>query len=78
VAPPCRTWAWEAALKRNGIRMLRAPVGDRYVLEQMLAHNADWAESSRATSCCRIWPPRGWAANSALLFGFDCPLGEEH
>jgi phosphoglucosamine mutase len=30
----------EAALKRSGIRMLRAPVGDRYVLEQMLAHNA--------------------------------------
>jgi phosphoglucosamine mutase len=30
----------EAALKRSGIRMLRAPVGDRYVLEQMLIHNA--------------------------------------
>ncbi len=30
----------EAALKRHGIRMLRAPVGDRYVLEQMLQHNA--------------------------------------
>src|SRR5208283_1795851 len=30
----------EAALKRSGIRMLRAPVGDRYVLEQMLQHNA--------------------------------------
>jgi phosphoglucosamine mutase len=30
----------EAALKRSGIRMLRAPVGDRYVLEQMLEHNA--------------------------------------
>ena len=30
----------EAALKRNGIRMLRAPVGNRYVLEQMLANNA--------------------------------------
>ena len=30
----------EAALKRSGIRMLRAPVGDRYVLEQMLVHNA--------------------------------------
>ncbi len=30
----------EAALKRSGIRMLRAPVGDRYVLEQMLANNA--------------------------------------
>jgi phosphoglucosamine mutase len=30
----------EAALRRSGIRMLRAPVGDRYVLEQMQAHNA--------------------------------------
>jgi phosphoglucosamine mutase len=30
----------EAALKRSGIRMLRAPVGDRYVLEQMLLNNA--------------------------------------
>ena len=30
----------EIALRRNGIRMLRAAVGDRYVLEQMLAHNA--------------------------------------
>ena len=26
----------EAALKRSGIRMLRAPVGDKYVLEEML------------------------------------------
>jgi phosphoglucosamine mutase len=30
----------EAALKRSGIRMLRAPVGDRYVLEQMQFNNA--------------------------------------
>jgi len=30
----------EAALKHSGIRMMRAPVGDRYVLEQMLEHNA--------------------------------------
>ncbi len=30
----------EAALKRSGIRMLRATVGDRYVLEQMQRHNA--------------------------------------
>ncbi len=30
----------EAALKRSGIRMLRAPVGDRYVLEQMQQNNA--------------------------------------
>jgi phosphoglucosamine mutase len=30
----------EAALKRSGITMLRAPVGDKYVLEQMLATGA--------------------------------------
>ena len=30
----------EAALKRSGIRMLRAPVGDRYVLEEMQKHHA--------------------------------------
>ena len=30
----------EAALKRSGIRMVRAPVGDRYVLEEMQKLNA--------------------------------------
>jgi phosphoglucosamine mutase len=30
----------EAALRRDGIRMARAQVGDRYVLETMQAHNA--------------------------------------
>jgi phosphoglucosamine mutase len=30
----------EAALKRSGIRMLRAPVGDRYVLEHMQQNDA--------------------------------------
>ncbi len=40
VATAMSNMGLEAALKRNGIRMLRAPVGDRYVLEQMLANNA--------------------------------------
>ena len=40
VATAMSNMGLEAALKRSGIRMLRAPVGDRYVLEQMLAHNA--------------------------------------
>jgi phosphoglucosamine mutase len=31
----------EAALKRSGIRMYRAPVGDRYVLEEMLRSGAN-------------------------------------
>ena len=30
----------EAALKRSGIKMLRAPVGDKYVLEEMLKTGA--------------------------------------
>jgi len=40
VATTMSNMGLEAALKREGIRMLRAPVGDRYVLEQMLQHNA--------------------------------------
>ena len=40
VATTMSNMGLEAALKCSGIRMLRAPVGDRYVLEQMLAHNA--------------------------------------
>ena len=40
VATTMSNMGLEAALKRSGIRMVRAPVGDRYVLEQMQAHNA--------------------------------------
>ena len=40
VATTMSNMGLEVALKRSGIRMLRAPVGDRYVLEQMLKHNA--------------------------------------
>jgi len=40
VATTMSNMGLEAALKRSGVAMLRAPVGDRYVLEQMLAHNA--------------------------------------
>ncbi|MGA3010905.1 MAG: phosphoglucosamine mutase [Terracidiphilus sp.] len=40
VATTMSNMGLEAALKRSGIRMLRAPVGDRYVLEQMLVHKA--------------------------------------
>jgi phosphoglucosamine mutase len=40
VATTMSNMGLEAALKRSGIQMLRAPVGDRYVLEQMLQHNA--------------------------------------
>ena len=35
VATTMSNMVLEAALKRSGIRMLRAPVGDRYVLEEM-------------------------------------------
>jgi phosphoglucosamine mutase len=40
VATTMSNMGLEAALKRSGIRMLRASVGDRYVLEQMQLHNA--------------------------------------
>jgi phosphoglucosamine mutase len=40
VATTMSNMGLEAALKRSGIRMLRAQVGDRYVLEEMQKHNA--------------------------------------
>jgi phosphoglucosamine mutase len=40
VATTMSNMGLEAALKRNGIRMLRAPVGDKYVLEQMQQQDA--------------------------------------
>jgi phosphoglucosamine mutase len=40
VATTMSNMGLEAALKRSGIRMLRAPVGDRYVLEMMQKEDA--------------------------------------
>jgi phosphoglucosamine mutase len=40
VATTMSNMGLEAALKRSGITMLRAPVGDKYVLEQMLSTGA--------------------------------------
>ena len=40
VATTMSNMGLEAALRRSGIRMLRAPVGDKYVLEQMLKTGA--------------------------------------
>jgi phosphoglucosamine mutase len=40
VATTMSNMGLEAALRREGIKMLRAPVGDRYVLEMMQKHNA--------------------------------------
>lgn len=40
VATAMSNMGLEAALKRSDIRMVRAPVGDRYVLEEMLKRNA--------------------------------------
>ena len=40
VATTMSNMGLEAALRRSGIRMLRAPVGDKYVLEMMQAHGA--------------------------------------
>jgi phosphoglucosamine mutase len=40
VATTMSNMGLEAALARSGIKMLRAPVGDKYVLEQMLSTGA--------------------------------------
>jgi phosphoglucosamine mutase len=40
VATTMSNMGLEAALRRTGISMLRAPVGDKYVLEMMQKHNA--------------------------------------
>ncbi|MDR3774750.1 MAG: phosphoglucosamine mutase [Terracidiphilus sp.] len=40
VATTMSNMGLEAALKRSGIRMVRAPVGDRYVLQMMQRHKA--------------------------------------
>jgi phosphoglucosamine mutase len=40
VATTMSNMGLEAALKRSGIRMFRAPVGDRYVLEEMLKQDS--------------------------------------
>ncbi len=40
VATTMSNMGLEAALKRSSIRMLRAPVGDKYVLEQMMSSGA--------------------------------------
>ena len=40
VATTMSNMGLEAALKRSGIRMVRAPVGDRYVLEEMQKNDA--------------------------------------
>jgi len=40
VATTMSNMGLEAALKRSGIRMLRAPVGDKYVLEEMRKNGA--------------------------------------
>jgi len=40
VATTMSNMGLEIALRRSGIRMLRAPVGDKYVLEEMLKHGS--------------------------------------
>jgi phosphoglucosamine mutase len=58
VATTMSNMGLEAALRRDGIRMLRAPVGDKYVLERMQPpEQARSAASSRATFFSPISPP---------------------
>jgi phosphoglucosamine mutase len=40
VATTMSNMGLEAALRESGIRLLRAPVGDKYVLEEMLKHGS--------------------------------------
>jgi len=47
VATTMSNMGLEAALRRSGIHMLRAPVGDRYVLEEMLKRNRAKYKSHR-------------------------------
>ena len=55
VATTMSNMGLEAALKRSGIRMLRAPVGDRYVLERCWSTKPRWAVSSPGISSFRTW-----------------------
>ncbi len=68
VATTMSNMGLEAALKRSGIRMLRAPVGDRYVLEQMQQNNAALGgEAIGGTSSSLIWRRRGDGLLTALV-----------
>ena len=58
VATTMSNMGLEAALKRSGIRMLRAPVGDRYVLEQMQQNNAALGGEQSGMFSSLTWPRR--------------------
>jgi len=51
----------ERFLEGQGIELVRTPVGDRYVLEQMLSRGYNSAASLPATSFCRTTRPRATA-----------------
>jgi len=77
VATPCPTWAWKRRFKRSGIRMLRAPVGDRYVLEQMLKNNAALGGEQSGHILLPHLATTGDGLLTALVgSGFDCSLGK--
>ena len=44
----------EIALRESGIEMVRCPVGDKYVMEEMIKRGCRSAASSPATSSSRI------------------------
>jgi len=57
VATTMSNMGLEAALTRSGIKMVRAPVGDKYVLEQMLSSGAALGGNNPATSSSPAAPP---------------------
>ena len=70
VATTMSNMGLEAALKRSGIRMLRAPVGDRYVLERCRRKMRRSAASSQATFSFRTSPPRA----TVCLLRWSCSI----
>ncbi len=68
VATTMSNMGLEAALKRSQIKMLRAPVGDKYVLEQMLSTGAALGgEQSGHIIFSAAAPPPATALLTALL-----------
>ena len=57
VATTMSNMGLEAALKRSGIRMLRAAVGDKYVLEEMIKTGATLGGEQSGTSSFATWTP---------------------
>jgi len=68
VATTMSNMGLEIALQRSGIRMLRANVGDKYVLEEMQSTGATLGGEQSATFCSGTAtqrPETGWPRRCA-------------